>query len=738
MDSMPPRQAAPLERDEDDLDLGEILLTLWLGKFWILLFLLLGLLGGVFHVLNSPASYQADSLIQIEQRGSGMAMALPEALRRATDSDTRTVTEIEIIRSRLVLGQASADVNFDWQTAPVNMPWVGQALVALAPYSSRLATALNLLPGAERLELELLQVPPEWLGRPITLIVGEEDGRFALLLPDGRELRGQVGEMLRLPDSSFALKLAQLSARPERRFQIWQRGELASINAMRGGLTITEEGRSSGVLRLRYIAASPAEAERVLAAITQAFVRQNIGRSAAEAESGLRFIRAQLPETQARLQAAEEALNRYRRQQQSVDLSFETQALLTQIRAVEAELAGLQAREDEIKARYTPSHPIYQQLLTQRRRLRDRLEGLQREVGALPSTQREMANLTREVEIAQATYTQLLTRAQELGVMSASSVGNVRLLDAARASAAPVAPRSARIVAIAALIGLLLGCAFVWLRNWLRTGIQSAPQLEEIGLPVFGIVGFSPKAQRAKARRDYRILAQAEPTDLAIEAFRSLRTSLHFGLAQGGNRAVAITSTHPGAGKSFVSLNLAYVAAEAGLRVCLIDADLRRGTLRRYFGLSAEQPGLSEFLAGSVPLGAVRRATGVPGLEVITTGRYPPNPSELLMRPALAEGLRELAKDHDLILIDTPPALMLTDATLIAGVSDAVLFVARHGLTRSVELEDAKRHFEQAGIRVTGSVLNAFNPKQTGSRHYYRYKYYSYGYKSRYKPDGKA
>lgn len=723
---MTPRPAAPLDRDEDELDLGTLLLTLWLGKWWILLCLVLALLGGVFHVMNTPRSYQADALIQIEPRGS--TVALPEALRSAVESDNRTITEIEIIRSRLVLGQAVSDVNFDWRWAPVNPPLVGEFLVNLARTIPRLAEALRVQPGAERLELELLQVPPHWLGEPLLLTV-EEGERFRLRLPDGREQTGQVGELLRSPYNSFGLKLAALEALPGRQFELWQRGELGTIAAMRDGLTVTEEGRNSGILRLRYTGASPAEAERVLGAITQAYVRQNIGRSAAEAESGLTFIRGQLPEAQAALQAAEEALNRYRRQQQSVDLSFETQALLTQIRAVEAELAVLQAREDEIKARYTPSHPIYQQLLAQRRRLRERLEAMQNEAGALPSTQREMMNLTREVEIAQATYTQLLTRAQELGVMRASSVGNARLIDAARAQALPVAPRGVRILAIAAVLGLLLGCALVWLRNWLRRGIQSTTQLEEIGLPVFGIVGFSAKAQRSRARRQYTILAQSDPTDLTAEAFRSLRTSLHFGLAAGSNRAVALTSTHPNAGKSFVSINLAFVAAEAGLRVCLIDADLRRGTLRRYFGLSAEEPGLSEYLAGTAPLATVRHATAIAGLSVISTGKYPPNPSELLMRPALAEGLRALAQDHDLILIDTPPAVMLTDATLIAGASDAVLFVARHGVTRADELQDAKRHFEQAGLRVTGSILNFFNPKATAARNYYRYKAYSYDYR---------
>jgi len=720
-----PRPSAPAERYDDDIDLGSLLLSLWLGKWWVLGFLVAALLGGAFHVLNTPPSYQADALIQIEQKGS--ALALPEALRNLSDTDTRTATEIEILRSRLVLGEAVSRVNFDWRHAPENPPLVGQFLVSLARHVPRVAAFLNHLPGAERLELELLQVPPEWLGQIIQL-TAEGDGRFQVVTPDGRQHEGRVGELLRLPGISFGLKLAGLNAIPGRQFALWQRDELASIVDMRNNLTVTEEGRQSGILRLRYTAPSQAEAERVLSAITQAYVTQNVGRSAAEANSGLAFIRSQLPDAQARLQAAEGALNEYRRRQQSVDLSFETQALLTQIRTVEAELSVLQAREDEIKARYTPSHPVYEQLLAQRERLRERLRAMQAEVSALPSTQRDMMNLMREVEIAQATYTQLLTRAQELSVMGASSVGNVRLIDAARAAGPPVAPRRTATMGIAAVLGLLLGCGFVLLRNWLRTGILSTAQLEELGLPVFGVVGVSAQAQRAAARKDYKILAQTAPTDLTTEALRSLRTSLHFSLSSDTNRAVAVTSTHPDAGKSFICVNLAFVAAEAGLRVCLIDADLRHGTLRRYFGLPSGQPGLSDLLTGTAPLSAVRHASDIAGLDFIATGRYPPNPSELFMRKAWAGALAELSKDCDLVIVDCPPALMLTDATLIAGATDAVLFVARHGVTHADELREAKLHMEHAGIRVTGSVLNFFDPKDAGTHNYYKYKYYNYRY----------
>lgn len=717
----------PAEKVDDDIDLGGLLLSLWLGKWWLLLALLAGLLGGSFVVLNTPATYRADALAQIEQRGAGLA--LPEALRTMSESNTGTVTEIEIIRSRLVLGQAVSTANFDWQYAADNPPIIGEFLVSLARHIPWLAAYLHHAPGTERLELDLLQVPPDWLGQSIRL-TSKGAGRFTVVTPTGSSHEGRVGELLRFPGTSFGLKLAVLEALPGRRFWLSQRDELSSINAMRGGLAVTEEGRQSGILRLQYTARSRGEAERVLGAITQAYVAQNVGRSAAEANSGVAFIRSQLPDTQVRLQAAEEALNQYRRRQQSVDLPFETQALLTQIRTVEAELAVLQAREDELKARYTRSHPIYQQLLAQRDRLRESLRRMQSEAASLPGTQREMMTLMREVEIAQATYTQLLTRVQELSVMGASSVGNVRLIDAARAATPPVAPRTVQIMALAALLGLLAGAGLVLLRNWLRTGIVSTAQLEELGLPVFGVVGVSAKAQRATARRDYRILAQSDPMDLSTEALRSLRTSLHFALAAGSNRAVAVTSAHPAAGKSFICLNLAYVAADAGLRVCLVDADLRRGTLRRYFGLPSQHTGLSDYLAGAAPLERVLHPTGIPNFDFIATGRYPPNPSELFMRPSWPAVLEQLAQDFDLIIVDAPPTLMVTDATLIAAATGAVLFVARQGVTHADEIVEAKRSLEQTGVRVTGSILNFFNPKGGGSKSYYKYRYYNYRYKS--------
>ena len=204
--------------------------------------------------------------------------------------------------------------------------------------------------------------------------------------------------------------------------------------------------------------------------------------------------------------------------------------------------------------------------------------------------------------------------------------------------------------------GLGLGTALVLLRGWLRRRVQGPTKIERMGLPVFATINYSSLADTRGSRKgDMPILAISQPTDLTIEAFRSLRTSLHFGMLDAQTPTLTIPSTHPGAGKSFLAANLAVVAAEAGQRVCLIDADLRRGQLRCYFGLPRNHPGPAEVLAGDLEPEAVVQPQSVERLFFIGTGRYPPNPSELLMRPELNRLIDWCAAEFELVLFDTPP-----------------------------------------------------------------------------------
>jgi len=452
-----------------------------------------------------------------------------------------------------------------------------------------------------------------------------------------------------------------------------------------------------------------------------------VARSAAEAQSSLDFINEQLPSAETELRRAEAALNEYRTQQAAIDLSFETQNILTQINAIEAQLADLQRQEDEVSQLYTASHPVYRQLLEERARLEARATELRTQAGELPETQREILNLTRDVELAQSIYTELLTRRQEVEVLRASTVGSVRIVDAASAGLVKIAPRTSMVLALSLVMGFGAGCALVLVRNWLRKGVQDSSELEALGLPVYVTIPYSPNSDSKDARRGkLDIMAVSAPTDLAVEAFRSMRTSLHFGMLDAPNNAVAVTSSHPSAGKSFCSVNFAVVAAMSGLRVCLIDADMRRGYLRRYFGMGPVK-GLSDILStGAEPDDCVHE-TPVSGLSLIPSGAYPPNPSELLMRPIFKTLIDELNQHFDLIVLDCPPVLAVTDPVIIARTAGTSILVARHDMTVLAEIEVAIKMFENANQKLAGAILNGFDLKKAKAGNSYSYGYrYSY------------
>jgi len=711
--------------DDDEIDLSALLMSLWAGKVWMALFTVITIALGVFYLLMTPPTYQADALLQLEEK-SGQ-LSLPDGLSDLVENAPESVTEIEIMRSRMVLGRAVADLNLDWRAYPKYLPFVGYGLTRIGFPMPDVAALRRYARGDERLRLDLLQVPPRWLDEEITLLKGGGE-TFEVRLPNGVLLSGPTGKVLRDVDAGFAVKVGELEAEAGRHFGLKQISENAAITSLRNGMGVTEKGRQSGILRVTYQASSPERARQVLHAITRAYLSQNVTRSAAEAESSLDFIETQLPEAEAAVAEAERDLNEYRQSQNAIDLGFEAESILTQIGQLETELSQLQLEEEILKENYTPKHPVYKQLLDNKAHLEGRIAVLRREAEELPRTQREVFDKTRRLELAEETYLQLLNRAQELRVLKASTIGNVRILDTANATPDPIAPQKSRILALCLLLGLIIGAGFVLMRNALHKGIQSSEQIEEMGIPVFATINKSLAAEGAGSKnKSWPILAVSSPLDLAVEAFRSLRTSLYFGMLDAKSKTVAITSAAPEAGKSFTAVNLAVVAAQSGKKVCLVDADLRRGQLRKYFNLKKDTPGLADYLSDKLSLEQVVQPTDIEGLEFIPTGLYPPNPSELLMRPATQAMIAELDRHFDLIILDCPPALAVTDPVILGREAGAILAVIRFDETPAGEVEALKQSFEVAGLQINGAILNAFDPKQSKNGRYYYYTYkYSY------------
>lgn len=725
---------------EDEIDLGRLILTMWRGKAWILATAFLAISAGMFHVANTFPTYQADALVQLEDRSG--RLGLPAAMQDMVETSGSAVTESEVIRSRMVLGQVVAEQNLDRRITPAAAPLIG---TMLRRYDLPLPDLDILRPYARRgefINVDFLQVPPHWMGEDLPVTI-TEDG-YTITTPNGVVLEGRAGEVLSFPEQEFAITLVDISAPSGREYTIQQVSLRQAIDSLRGQLAVSEAGRQSNILQIRLTGPDRDDIERVLEAITTVYVRQNVARSAAEADTGLEFIRAQLPIAETNLRDAQDALNQFREQtsdralaQDTLDrldsTAFESQALLGQISRAESDLRIINQRIAENTSRYPEGHLIFRQLAQEKEDTEIRLTELLAQVQNLPETQREVINLTRELELAQQIYFDLQSRAQEMQVLSASAVGSVRVLDAASTQNTAVAPRRSLILALAAILGAMFGIAIVLVRNWLRRGIQDPSDLDALDLPVFATINYTPHADSKRSRKGILpLLAVDAPDDIVNEAFRSLRTSLHFGMLDSSSKSIVITSSAPAAGKSFVSANLAVIAAQAGQRVALIDADLRRGQLRRHFDVSRDRPGMAQYLSGSAPLEHALFETPVGGLYFMPTGSYPPNPSELLMRRELAVLIEELDKVVDLIIIDAPPTLAVTDPVILGRAAGSTILVARHDVTSIGEIEAVKKNFASAGVRISGSILNCFDPRKARNASEYGYSYgYRYSYEKR-------
>lgn len=712
---------------EGEINLLELLGVIWAGKYWIALTTALALAVGAFGVLKTQPIYQAQGLLQLEAKSG--ALALPEGMQDllggGSSGNSPGEAEMEIMKSRMVMGQVVQELGLAIYAYPRPLPVFGLIPARLGLPDLGLVTRYQW--GNEAIKVGELEMPEAWVGKTIELTITGADS-YRIALPDGSTQDGKARLRLALPKQGFSLVVDQLEGAAGREFLLGRMSLPQAVQAVQNRFSVAESPKRSSILRVTFDDPNPERAETILNTIAQSYVAQNISRSAAEAKNSLTFIEEQLPLSEEAVRRAQDALNTYRQQQQSVDVDYETQSLLERATQIEGELSALSLQEDELKNRYTINHPTYQALLQNRANLQAQLEEVRKATGGLPETQKEIFNLTRNLEVAQQVYVQLLNRSQELRVVQASTVGSVRIIDTAYASKIRIAPRTGRTLALFLLVGLMLGIGLVLVRRVLRRGIRGAQEIEQIGLPVFATVNYSPDAAKHRKRKGHLpILALSKPDDLVIEALRSLRTSLHFGMLDAKTNTILLTSAAPGAGKSFTAVNLAAVAAQAGQKVCLIDADLRKGYLRRYFNREKGTPGLAEFLAREKTLDEVLIKGPIPELSVITSGRFPPNPSELLMRTEFEQLLNTLNDRFDLIIVDSPPTLAVTDPVVIGRYTGATIVVARHLETMLGEVEAVRRTFETAGGKLTGAILNGYKLTE-GSRYGGQYQYYNYRY----------
>ena len=729
-----------IAQQAQEIDLMALFGALLDRKYFIVCLTALFMFVGVVYAVLSTPVYQATAMIQVEDSGSSVPGL--DDMAGMFESTSTAVTEIELLKSRSVIGEAVDTLKLDVIAEPNLFPFIGsRSFRKFSPINyGDLAEpsfgASSYAWGGEIIDVFRFDVPKSAIGLEFTLVALDNNG-VALLNDDGEQiLKGKVGQ--ELSSAKFSLTVRTLHARPGTEFTITRQDRLNTILDLQTAIGASEKGKDSGIINLSLQSDSPSYAEKVLDKVAAIYVRRNVERNSAEAQKSLEFLEVQLPEIKKQLEFAEQRFNDYQIKRQSIDITLETQGVLEQVVKLETKLQELELKRLDMGRKFKKDHPTYQGLIEQISAVNDQKKELVGQVENLPETQQELLRLKRDVEVSNEIYTMLLGKTQELDIVRAGTVGNVRIIDTAEVNTSkPVKPKKALIVIMATLLGGMLAVAIVLIQKAMHRGVEDPSEIEAIGLPVYAsvpysenqdkLIGFS-KSRKAKAEAKAKsILAIDNPADLSIEALRSLRTSLHFAMMEAKNNIIAISGPSPGVGKSFISVNLAAVLAQSGKKVLIIDADMRKGYLQTQFGLKWDD-GLSDYLSGRLNLEQITKPSKIEGLKVITRGQIPPNPSELLMHSNFSKLVDEVSKAYDLVIIDTPPILAVTDPAIVSAHTGTTLLVTRFGQNHLREIELTRNRFEQNGIDVKGVVFNGVVKKASNAYGYYGY--YNYEYKS--------
>ena len=711
------------ETRNDEMTLRDLLELLWGYRWLVLATTILGGLIGTLYSRVIPSVYQVDALMQVEDKDGSAKINPLGSMADAFDMKNPAETEIEILKSRMVLERAIAARHMDLVASPVKYGIVSRLLRRPVP----------------KLVLDSLECPPVPVNASIDEMVVlkvRDSGHFSLYQGTRELVRGRIGELVH--SGGTQLRVQSIAAPAGQCFFLFQVPSLAATAALRGRLGVQEVGKKTGVIQQTLTGDDPEEAAQDLNAIAQAYVEQNVERKSAEAEKTLEFLRDQLPDLKKKLEESEQKLNSYRSRMGSIDLDAQAQEMLQQQVEVQQKLVDLQQKRKEEQAYFKAAHPNMRTLDSVQGIYQAKAAQQERQLKSLPLQQQEIIRLTRDVQVNTDLYTGLLYNAQQLQVVKAGEIGNVRLIDAAEPTFVPVKPNR-KVIALAGFaLGFALGAGIALGKRMLFHGVEDPKEIEkDFNLPVYAMVPHSAAQARLRTATQRRepgihVLAHAYPEDVVVESVRSLRTSLQFALVDASNCILSVTGPSPNIGKSFVCQNAAVVMAQAGLKVLLVDGDMRRGHLHQAFGLERGS-GLADILAGSTSWQEQLRVP-IDGLSLsfLTSGNRPPNPSELLHLLRAQQLFQDLAGVFDVVLVDAPPILAVTDAAILGSYAGATLLVLKAGAHATGEIDAALSRLRQAGVEPKGAVMN--DMVRSRSRGYG----YGYGYGYSYQRDNKS
>ena len=704
--------AVQVRQSHDTMTLMEALLLLWRKKILVLFSVLCCALLGTFYSMWVRPQFSCDALLQVNTKGasSKATKALGE-MGAVLDLASPADAEIELIKSRMVLSYVVRTEHLCYNAIPRD-------------FFNRL------MHNEGRVDLDTLSIPNEFRnGKWVLQVVKEGDEfKYEVYSPEKEKvLRGRVGvvHQVAFADDIFCIKVSRIRAKPGEKFILQQQSPMFAERALAARLGVREKGKQTGIISVNYSHRYPDRAASILNTIAKTYLRQNVEMRSAEAEKTLEFLESQLPGVKAKLDSAEKVLADYRYSIGSVDMTGETKAHLDKEGQLQRQIMQLEQERQSVLRLFKEEHPNVVTIVKRQNKLRAELAQLKKNAEKMPLTQQEVSRLQEEVAVNSEVYTNMLNNIQQLRVVRAGEVGNVRIVDYAQNEAVQSVPNKTKIMSLSIVAGFMLGVLWIFLTHMLRNGVRSASEIErETGLSVFAKI---PQSNN-RLLHGHKHLHHGAPfvlragEDKVCEAFRSLQTALNFLMPDPNHSVVLVMGLIPGVGKSFVSLNLAAVFAASGKKVLLIDADMRRGVIH-----SGAKLGLADVLVGLATLDTAISPKYGENLFVMNAGKTKLAACELLRGDAMDKLLKEARQKFDMVIVDTPPLNLVTDAELICPLVDYSLFVLHYGRHSMDEIKETIERVKRYSDKPAAVVMN--HCEHEPGR--YSYGYYGNGYKSK-------
>ena len=717
---------------EDEIDLRALLAVLLTYWKLILFMLLLGLAAGIFYVQTATPIYRTNSVIQVNKKSQGASALGTDVSSLLQIDDGSAQTEIELLKSRLVLWPVIRGMNLDTSMAP-NQTGLFNKLFAT---NDKLITHTSSGVGASdgSAWVTRFEVPKAYYDKAFVLTSTSAQD-FQLTNDEGLSLKGKINTPLSFSTPTGKIEILVKSLPLGESYTLVKHQPSVAIDALKANLSVVEQGKQTGILSATLDGTNQNEITQALTQIVQTYEQQNETRSTAETSKTLAFMQQQLPKLQAKLNQSQAAFNQFRKQNATVDIDQESRLAITERGAIQTSLRELELKRAELSERYTDEYPVLKQLNAQIAELRNNEAALNAKLESIPNIQRQFLALSDDVKLNSEIYLTMLKNYEQLQIAKAGEMGYVRIVDLPISTNVPISPKKAQTVFLAMLLGLMLGIGLAFLKSLLNRGITDVDALEtQTDVPVIGVIPQSKRLQKMQRKKFSKLplLENVEPDGITNEAIKSLRTHLLFSRTSSNNNKIMITSAGPNVGKSFVSANLAVALSLAGKNVLLIDADARLGHLQQYFsqlnsyGLTDYLNDISVSVDKSFPSQLIQR-TAFEHLDFIPRGRYQKNSSELFLNERLQHFFNSIAGSYDFIIIDTSPVMGTSDALAIGQLMDTVLFVTRYGVSTTKHVDFAIERLNRAQIPVQGIIFNSTQQSLLENSNYH----YSYSYKAK-------